>query len=298
MTVKVFGVSSDNLFAPEPLEVKSFLFSAGEVQVRLPDVSDYESIIIESRYPTSQDIMEIALISNAIRHFDRFVGSITIFLPYLPYSRQDRVCYPGEAFSLSVMASILKTQLRSNDKLITWDAHSSQSCASFCAKINYTNITADALVKKFVKKGITFSPSTVVISPDKGAMDRATAVAKAVEAETIFYGEKVRDPNNGNILGISVKDSEGNDPNIKGKDILIVDDICDGGRTFIELAKSLRKFEPSRITLYVTHGIFSKGFDVFYDDGKLLIDTILTPNLFPGVEIPYTKNTPTILTID
>jgi ribose-phosphate pyrophosphokinase len=303
MTIKLFGVSSDNLFSPEPLDLKSFLFSAGEIQVRVSDIGQYDNILIECRYPTGQEIMEITLIANAINNYDNFDGSITLFLPYLPYSRQDRVCYPGEAFSLDVFASILKTQLRTVDKLVTWDAHSPKSREVFYRSVKYTNVTADTLINKFVKNGLNLNPSLVVVAPDKGAMDRATAVAKTLGAETTIYGEKVRDPNNGNIHGISVKDAEGNDPLLDGREVLIVDDICDGGRTFIELAKTLRTFNPSRITLYVTHGIFSKGFGVFHDGDRLLIDTILTPNIFPGAEVPRTDDLsinliPTVITLD
>jgi phosphoribosylpyrophosphate synthetase len=52
---------------------------------------------------------------------------------------------------------------------------------------------------------------------------------------------------------------------IDKRDILIVDDICDGGATFIELAKIIKPMNPSSLTLFVTHGIFSKGFEPLYE---------------------------------
>jgi ribose-phosphate pyrophosphokinase len=63
---------------------------------------------------------------------------------------------------------------------------------------------------------------------------------------------------------------------VRDHNFLIVDDICDGGRTFIELAKVLRPLTNGSIFLYVTHGIFSQGLDVF----KGVIDHIYTANLF------------------
>ena len=69
---------------------------------------------------------------------------------------------------------------------------------------------------------------------------------------------RYRDTATGNIIrtDISVQD-------FKGANLMIVDDICDGGRTFIELAKVLRERNAGKIELFITHGIFSKGVDVF-----------------------------------
>jgi len=88
----------------------------------------------------------------------------------------------------------------------------------------------------------------------------------------VIDASKVRDVKTGEILYTSVNYQEGG---LKGKNVLIVDDICDGGRTFIELARVLENYnEANSVDLYVTHGIFSKGLGVF--DG--LIDKIYTPN--------------------
>ena len=62
-----------------------------------------------------------------------------------------------------------------------------------------------------------------------------------------------------------------------GKDCVIVDDICDGGRTFIELAKVLKERGAGKIGLFVTHGIFSQGVGVLFDNG---IDFIYTTDSF------------------
>jgi len=84
-----------------------------------------------------------------------------------------------------------------------------------------------------------------------------------------LIGAKDRDVKTGNITRTSIT------PIVHGGNAIIVDDICDGGRTFIELAKCLKP-ACDKVYLYVTHGIFSKGLDVF--DG--LIDHIWTANSF------------------
>jgi ribose-phosphate pyrophosphokinase len=170
--------------------------------------------------------------------------------------------------------------------------------------LKFVNLTSDNfLVCHFLEELRQIEDEMIVVAPDKGAVGRAKGVwnyfgssinrEKHIANNRTLFGEKVRDPDTGEILGTLVfaQDDDGNAnhlipgrPNsshIKGKPILIVDDICDGGRTFIELAKVLREYGPSQITLYVTHGIFSKGFNVFKDEsGKPLIDNLLIANPF------------------
>lgn len=312
MAVKIYGTSPKGIPQTEVIEHKSFTFSAGEVQVRLPDISGYDSLIIESKFPTSQDLMEIFLVYSAINESLNFDGSVTLFLPYLPYSRQDRACYPGEAFSLHTLAKLIATQARGKDKIVTWDAHSEVSERLFKNQgLNFINVSTEDLLERFLKRGVSFDPETIVVAPDKGARLRAGLAARAIGCQEVCYAEKERNPNDGSITSIKFNPQVKGPSPFEGKHVLIADDICDGGRTFIELAKEIRKGNPALITLFVTHGIFSRGFEVFYDNGKLLIDRILTPNLFPNLKVPVSiprgvsvpgyhsaANTPVVITLD
>jgi len=263
---------------PNEHKVKSFDFSAGEVQVRVdPIPPNAKEVTIESDIRNSRDFMETCLTLNAINHMEGVECPVRLILRYLPYSRQDRPCATGEAFSLEVSLAFLATFLNPNDTLVTWDVHSEVAGSEISRNfpgVNFFNLTAAALLRDLSEvKGISFSPDTIVISPDKGAVERATEVKSALGLSEVIYASKVRDPNTGAILRTEVPE----EISYEGRPLLIVDDICDGGRTFIELAKVLRKYNPSRIDLYVTHGIFSKGFLVFED----LIDNFFVANLFP-----------------
>ena len=68
--------------------------------------------------------------------------------------------------------------------------------------------------------------------------------------------------------------------NLHGKNVVIVDDLIDGGRTYIELAKVLKKKNAGRIDLIVTHGIFSKGLATL----TAMVDHIYTTNSFCELE--------------
>lgn len=263
---------------PTQHQVRSFDFSAGEVQVRVnPIPPSSREITIESDILNSRDFIETCLTLNAINHMVGVECPVRLILRYLPYSRQDRPCATGEAFSLEVSLAFLTTFLAPSDTLVTWDVHSDVAESEVLRNspgVKFVNITAAALLRDLSEiKDITFPPDTIVVSPDKGAVQRATEVKSALGLSEVIYASKVRDPNTGAILRTEVPE----DVSYEGKPLLIVDDICDGGRTFIELAKVLRKYNPSRIDLYVTHGIFSKGFLVFKD----LIDNFFVANLFP-----------------
>lgn len=100
-----------------------------------------------------------------------------------------------------------------------------------------------------------------VVSPDAGAEKKAKEVGKQVKAD-VFAASKVRDTMTGQIISTEIRGD------VKGRNLIIIDDICDGGATFTELAKKLKEKGANDIYLYVTHGIFSKGLDVLKEHFK------------------------------
>jgi ribose-phosphate pyrophosphokinase len=115
------------------------------------------------------------------------------------------------------------------------------------------------------------------VCPDKGARSRCENMATALGDRPLVYCEKVRDPATGKILGTDVHAQT-----LEGKTAVITDDICDGGMTFIKIAEQLKAKRADKVVLFVTHGIFSKGLDVF----DTLIDHVFTTNSFPQVTDP------------
>lgn len=104
-----------------------------------------------------------------------------------------------------------------------------------------------------------------LISPDAGSNKKIYDLAKSIGYDgEIIRCDKLRDIPTGQIIETIVYKND-----LGGKDAIIVDDICDGGKTFIELAKVLKEKNVGKIYLVVTHGIFSAGFDSLgeYFDG-------------------------------
>jgi ribose-phosphate pyrophosphokinase len=113
-----------------------------------------------------------------------------------------------------------------------------------------------------------------LVSPDAGAYKKIFDFANWFGIKEIITASKVRDLDSGKILKTVVPSLENYNDEMN---YVIQDDICDGGRTFIELAKAIKEQKPdAKIYLVVTHGIFSAGFDLLvqYLDGIYCTNSI------------------------
>jgi len=218
--------------------------------------------------------MVLSMIKDAI-HRRCVVDYIALILPYLPYSRQDRVCNPGEALSSYVFGSMINN-MKFNE-VQTWDAHSDvgPACINYCFSLPVERLIDGSTLNEALG-GDAEKKDAILISPDAGATKKTLAVARWFNGLPILQGDKIRDTTTGEITGTRL--SEGD---LTGKTAVIVDDICDGGMTFIKLAELLKLRNPKEIILWVTHGIFSKGIQRLFDAG---IDKIYTTTSFPYPE--------------
>lgn len=249
---------------------ESFIFSGGEVQIRLSDnmpetLPSDDIVYIRTTLKTSDDIMELLLVHDALdRKYPN--NMFSLFCDYLPYARQDRVCYNGEAFSLEVFTRLINS-LGFNNVFIS-DVHNPEITRTLLN--NMDEAEQYDYVLDCIRVFKIDTSNMVIIAPDKGAVTKASKLAEYLELP-IEYATKVRDTDTGNIIAteIDVDDFDGND-------LFIVDDLIDAGRTFFELAKVLRTKNCGQISLFVTHGIFSKGTEQL----KTVIDHIYTTDSF------------------
>lgn len=263
---------------------KTLTFSGGEEHIQLPPIPEGDeflgSVYINAKIKNSSDFMKLVLTLDALRK-EYPKGEIRLSIPYLPYARQDRVCAQGQAFSLEVVANILNSfKLNSVSAL---DVHSD------VAKKLINNF--ESQYPSFILSKIaSIQPINYLIAPDKGSHERVDKLFNSYRALIrdlkVVYVDKIRDPSTGEITSISIPEVDMTD-----KSCLIIDDICDGGGTFIPIIKHLKEVNKAKtVGLYVTHGIFSKGTDVLKDAG---VDHIYTTNSFfdyinhPHVKIVY-----------
>lgn len=203
-----------------------------------------EEIIVIAHLPNNDEIMKLLFVVDALR---REYGDVKLkaHIPYVPYARQDRVCNRGEALSAAVMAGLI------NDldfaEVVVLDPHSDVMGALI------KNIRIVTQTDVFQRVHHDWSDIHIV-APDAGAYKKSSSFAKAVGAKGLIVCNKERDLATGHITNISMS------ADVKGLKLFILDDICDGGRTFTELAKLVTS--AKRVELAVTHGLFTKGIDV------------------------------------
>ena len=267
------------------LQYEHSTFPGGEVFFRLNEASiknilmmnNKDKVInITARIYDSNDLLMLIMAVDAIRGVSQTQGlnpvTINLKLPYVPYARQDRVCSPGESFSLKAFCKLINSLDLNSVEL--FDPHSTVTTALLDK--SYEDTIA---YEKFIEDSVLGLGDTkfAVVSPDAGALKKVHSIAKYLHkkcclSDDIIVGAKVRDMASGKILHTSV-----NTDNLNGMDCVIFDDICDGGRTFVELALVLKNKGAGKIGLVVSHGIFSKGLIPFAG----LIDWVVSSNSWP-----------------
>lgn len=269
-------------------------FSGGERQVQIPAeilLALPKQISIEALIYSSADLMDYLLLENVLLEHG---CEIDLVMPYLPYARQDRRCATGQAFSLDLMTRMLNLNpatASQRRRLTLWDVHSEVSEALLQQNTQFSEIInlspAHIIRQSPALTEILMAEDSVLICPDAGAVARSQAIAAAFDAQRpqaldIIYAEKKRDPRTGKITHTQVHATD-----LSGKTAVICDDICDGGATFLAIADQLKQLNCAQIVLYVTHGIFSRGLEVF--DGR--IDQIFCSHRFADAQ-PLKRHNP------
>jgi len=249
---KTMILNLDPKFTPltnqEEIKFQSFTFSGGEPHIKInPDFDRNEKVTITHRLNSFNDLGLLCITVDALRRMD--VKVIDLFIPYFPAARQDRVMIKGESLSVKVYADIINT-LQLN-KVFVFDAHSEVTPAlvNNCEVIpNHT----------FIQQVLNVIGENVkLISPDGGALKKIYKVSEFLGGVDVVECSKSRDVKTGKLSGFKVYEDD-----LNGMDCLIVDDICDGGGTFVGLAEELKKKNAGKLYLAVSHGIFNKGFEV------------------------------------
>ncbi|QIG58671.1 phosphoribosyl pyrophosphate transferase [Gordonia phage DatBoi] len=269
MTVRAWAQSlHDNEL--HPLHV--FQFPGGEWHIdlgksNLDDDAEYRWIA-EVRGASADDLVVANMLADIAREC---LEEKVLLIPYLPAARADR----GVPLGLAVYGDIINTGKW--DKVLALDVHNPVAARHSIKKLVY--MTSAPLAAATVAHQDTF---TGVIAPDAGATDRAGDVAGLLGVELIV-ADKKREFATGKILGITCPpiDPSGN--------YLVVDDICDGGGTFMGLADATG-LDRDRLSLWVTHGIFSGNSSQLWEKYKAIYTTDSHPG--SGQLGKYTIKTP------
>lgn len=213
-----------------------------------PPTSQGQNLTILWLFENEDELIHLLQLAFLLK--TQYKAELNLKVPYLPYARQDKEVSNSSTWALHFFAKLIRdAQIDSVD---VFDQHSPLFFKSQSAEAFHQSI--------FQHDFICF--------PDKGARTRYPHLEKY----PFVYCDKVRNQSTGEITDLSLVTSG---HSLKGKKIIIIDDLCDGGRTFTEVAKKLQDKNVGQIDLAVSHGLFSKGKAVLHAAG---IKEIYTTN--------------------
>ncbi|MCK4997761.1 ribose-phosphate pyrophosphokinase [Candidatus Pacearchaeota archaeon] len=202
--------------------------------------------------------VEILLVKDLI--LNASANSLTLVLPDMYYSRQDRKNEPRVPISARALASSIGPGIK---KIITMDLHAAQIQGFYPSKVPVDNLYSFPAVAKYLVENYREELKNLkIISPDAGGVERAKSFRKRLGKLT---------PENDYDIGFMIKQRPraGEVGSVKyigesyyGKNVLIVDDIVDSGGTLALNAEVLKKEGAKKIFCYATHGLFTKGTEI------------------------------------
>lgn len=211
------------------------------------DQPPIDRIQIKSRLNSYTDLMIILAANDVLRK--EFV--LHLYCPYIFGSRSDRRFQPGQSFDLKIICDILKSCNFKSIEIV--DPHSDVLPALLESPETEVIIDyqADWIYERIPAE---FFEGKILISPDAGAYKKIFKLGERLDLP-IIPCNKFRDLEGNIFLSLTEKD-------VFLQECIIVDDICDGGKTFIDLSEKLLDIGAKAVDLIVTHGIFSKGYEL------------------------------------
>lgn len=238
------------------VETTPVIFSDGAVSYTIKydgDINDKNVVtyLVSNQLPASSVIDHLRQCKDAVEDLIGYPNHDQLILGYLPYARHDRRFAKGNNSGLEVFLEALDAMIF--DEVTLYDPHSEvYQDYLFTKTIVHTQLdcfkNAQANYWKLKTKW------DYVIAPDKGAKDKAKTIADYLGLPLVLCS-KERDVTTGALSNPQVNGE------VKGN-CLIVDDLIDGGYTFLQLGSELKRQGATQVDLYVTHLIASKGLDI------------------------------------
>lgn len=249
-------------------------FPDGELRVRLGcDVQGREIVFVQSFYRDVSDcIVEIILaVHTAI---ELGAKKVVLVAPYFPYMRQDKRFHQGEAVSQKIIASLVDKYF---DEVHIMDPHlHREDKLEHIFRIKSKKLTANSLIAGYIRENIK---KPVIIGPDEESYKWARHVAEMLNVESRILMKKRY-----SSYHVEVKLNKKLD--LKGKNVVIVDDIISTGHTILETAKELRKLGAKNIHCICVHGIFANdALGKLRKAGIKVVSTNTVPNKFAKIDV-------------
>ncbi len=247
-------------------------FSDGEIWVKYNEnIRGSDVFIVQSTIPPADNLMELLIMIDAARRAS--ARRVNAVIPYFGYARQDRKDQPRVSITAKLVANLITKA--GADRVITMDLHASQLQGFFDIPVDHLYGSA-VFMQKFLKLKI---PNLAVASPDVGGIKMARAYAKRLHADLILIDKRRPKANVAEVMNIIGE--------VKGKNVLIIDDLIDTGGTFVNAVNALKDEGALDIYGACTHAVFS---------GESLekINKSALKKLFVSDTLPLTHSSPKI----
>lgn len=270
ITIMCNGTESYNL----TVDFTTFSDGAETCTINKPNVDLTKStfVCVTVRFKdVTRDIVRLALVKDALDRIraEQCIGweRLGLNMPYIPNARADRQFATRMPLPMKVFADFINNM--KFDEVMVEDPHSDVSVAL----INNATVLDQAALVSMLEPNIRrYMPDFTLCAPDLGAAKKIFDVAQAMDKRDWIQGIKIRDVATGEIVKCDLVQDK------VPENVLIVDDISDGGASFKFLAKKLKARGAKQVGLYVTHGIFSRGLDPIRED----IDYVFVHNFIGG----------------
>jgi ribose-phosphate pyrophosphokinase len=201
-------------------------------------------VIQSTSFPANDNLMELLIMLDALRRSS--ARRKTAVIPYFGYARQDRKSAARTPISAKLVANLI-TQAGA-DRVLTLDLHAGQIQGFFDIPVD--NLYAAPLFAADVRERFV-GRDIMIVSPDVGGVLRARALATRLNCDLAIIDKRRERAGIAEVMNVI--------GDVRGRDCIQVDDICDSGGTLCNAADALIANGAKSVNVYVTHGVLSGG---------------------------------------
>jgi ribose-phosphate pyrophosphokinase len=251
--IKIFAGNSNRPLAEEIAEKIGLpvgaatvsRFSDGEVNINIGEVVRGSDVfLIQSTcYPVNDNIIELLVMIDALKRAS--AGRITAVIPYFGYARQDRKAKARDPISAKLVANIIT--VAGADRVLTMDLHAPQLQGFFDIPVDH--LLGFPILTRYYRDKFENLQDVVVVSPDVGSVGRARKFAQTLDVPIAIIDKRRPKANVSEVMNII--------GDIRGKRLILVDDLIDTAGTIVNAAKALRTAGAGEVYACCTHAVLS-----------------------------------------
>ena len=240
-------------------------FSDGEISVQISEsVRGKDVFIIQpTSAPVNANLMELLIMTDALKRSS--AKSITAVVPYYGYARQDRKAAPRVPITAKLVANLMETA--GITRMVTVDLHASQIQGFFDIPVD--NLYGAILFMDYIRAKNFKNP--VIASPDVGGVARARYFAKELGLDMVIIDKRREKANEADVMNVIGE--------VKGKDVIFIDDMIDTAGTMTKGAKALKDLGANSVMACCTHPVLSGPAYDRIENGDL--DELVISNTIP-----------------